>query len=180
MDNVVREILLAGGNENLLAGNFVGSVAIGNRLRLQQAQIGAAMGLGQVHGPAPFAGDHVRQIHLFLLVGAVVINRVGCAASETGIHAERHIRRRDHLRHRDRQNIRQPLTTIFRIERKALPAALFVDFIGFLEALRRRDRAIGVTGAAFLVAGMIDRVQHIRGHFGPFLENRRDHILAGV
>ena len=167
-------------DENFLAGNFVAAVTLRDRFRFQQTEIGTAMRLREVHGAAPLTGDHVRQIHLLLFVRAVVIDRVSRAARQAGIHAERHICRRDHFGNRDRETIGQPRLAIFRIKGEALPATLFVDLVCFFKALWRRHRSVGMTGAAFLVARMVDRVQDIGGHFRAFFENCRDHILRSI
>ena len=60
MDDVVREIVLTGGDENLLAGDAIGAVSLRDRLAAQHAKIGAAMRLRQVHGAGPLAGDQLR------------------------------------------------------------------------------------------------------------------------
>jgi hypothetical protein len=63
--------MLAGGDEDLLAGNLVAAVTIGYRLGAQQAEIGAAMRFGEVHGSGPCALDHPGQPCRLLVVRAV-------------------------------------------------------------------------------------------------------------
>ena len=75
VDDVVGHRMLTGGDPDLLAGDRVAAIAIGHGLGAQQAQIGAAMGLGQVHGAGPLAGDELGQIHVLLFVGTVVDQR---------------------------------------------------------------------------------------------------------
>ena len=61
VDDVVGQILVAAGDEDLGAGELVGAVGLLDRARLHQAQIGAAAGLGQAHRARPFAADHLGQ-----------------------------------------------------------------------------------------------------------------------
>ena len=62
MDDVVGEVVLAGGDEDLLPGDGVGAVRLRDGLRLDEPEIGAAMRLGQVHRAGPLAGRHLRQV----------------------------------------------------------------------------------------------------------------------
>jgi hypothetical protein len=70
VDDIVGHVVLAGRDPDLLAGNLVGAVGLRNGLGAQQAQVRAAMRLGQVHGAGPLAGDHLRQVGLLLVVAA--------------------------------------------------------------------------------------------------------------
>ena len=55
VNDVFGEILLAAGNPDLLAGDLVAAIRLGNGLGLDEAKVRAAMRLGQVHGAGPFA-----------------------------------------------------------------------------------------------------------------------------
>ena len=70
--DVLRHVVLAGGNEDLVAGDPVAAVGLRLGLRAQHAEVGAAVRLGQAHGAGPFARDELRQVQLLLLVGAVL------------------------------------------------------------------------------------------------------------
>ena len=63
MENVLGQIVLAGGDEYLGAGDPVGPVAtnlvIGLGLGADETQIGAALGLGQAHRPGPAPVDQL-------------------------------------------------------------------------------------------------------------------------
>lgn len=67
MDDVVAQVMLAGGNENLAAGDRVAAVGPGHRAGLDDAQIGAAVGFGQAHGAGPLASGKFAQVGVFLL-----------------------------------------------------------------------------------------------------------------
>ena len=86
VDDVIGKVVLAGGDENLLAGDGVGAVGLRDRAGLDEAEIGAAMGLGQAHRACPLAGGHLRQIAGLELVAAVDGQRRDRAVGEAGIH----------------------------------------------------------------------------------------------
>jgi len=71
VDDVVGHVVLTGGDKDLLACDLVTTIFLWGRFGAHQAQIGAAMWLCQVHGAGPFAGYHVGQESVFLLVRAV-------------------------------------------------------------------------------------------------------------
>ena len=131
----------------------VGAVAIGHGLRLDQAEIGAAMRLGQVHRARPFALDHLRQIGRLLLVRAMHEERRDRALRQARIHREREIGRGEIFSHDRGERHGQALPAIFGGHREADPAALAEGVIGLLEALRRRHAPVLVTRAALEVAG---------------------------
>ncbi len=93
-----------------------------HRLGAEQAEVGAAMRLGQVHGAGPFAGDHLRHIGLLLLGRAVHQNRRGRAHGEAAIHRERHVGGDLEFVDRLRERHRQALPAIFSRRRQAEPA----------------------------------------------------------
>jgi hypothetical protein len=62
MDDVVGQVMLAGRDEDLGAGDLVAAVGLLDRLGAHQAEIGAALRLGEVHGAGPFARHHLRQV----------------------------------------------------------------------------------------------------------------------
>jgi hypothetical protein len=70
MHDVLGHVVLAIGDEDLLPGNAIDGAVL-DRPRPQGADIGAGLGLCQVHGPGPFAADQLRQIGP-LLRGAAV------------------------------------------------------------------------------------------------------------
>ena len=71
VDDVVGQVVLARRDEDLGAGDRVAAVVLRLGLGLDQAEVGAAMRLGQVHRPGPAARDHVGQIFGLLLVRAL-------------------------------------------------------------------------------------------------------------
>ena len=69
-------------------GDRVGAVAVARRAGLDEAEIGAAMRLGQVHRAGPFAGRQFRQVGLLDLVVGVNQQRRRRAVGQAGIHGE--------------------------------------------------------------------------------------------
>ncbi|MCY1231912.1 hypothetical protein D9M72_443750 [compost metagenome] len=180
MDDVIRHVVFAGRDEDLLAGDLVGAVAGGHCLGAQQAEIGAAMGLGEIHRAGPGAGNHLRQIGLLLLVGSMHQDRGDRALGEAGIHGQCHVGGRHVLADGGVQRVGQALAAEFLRNGEAEPAAFAVEVEGFLEALGYADRAVVAALAAFLVAGEIDREQGFLGKLGRFADDRFDHVRRSI
>jgi hypothetical protein len=124
VDDVVRHVVFAGRDEDLLAGDLVGAVGLRDGLGAHQAEIGAAMRLGQVHRAGPFALDHVRQVCLLLLVrsmGGQGRNRTG---GQARIHGEGHVCGRGEFVEDRSQRVRQTLSAVIRISGTAFPSPL--------------------------------------------------------
>ena len=62
MDDVVGEVVLAVGDEDLLPGDAIAAVGCALGLGAQRADVGAGLRLGQLHGAHPLAGDELGQI----------------------------------------------------------------------------------------------------------------------
>ena len=129
-----------------------------------------------VHSP----GHHLRHEHLLLFGLAVHHQRRGRAHGQAAIHRKRHIGRALEFVDGLAQRHRQALPAIFRRRRKPEPAA-FGDLLeGFLETLRRRHAAVVVAGAAFEIAGAIERLQHFFAELGGLAQDRLAHVGGGV
>ncbi len=178
--DVLRKIVLAGRNENLGAGNLVAAVLLRRGLGADEAEIGAALRLGQVHRARPLAGGELGEIFLLLFVVAVDRKRAIGALRKARIHAEGHVGGGNEFVHRGVDRVRETLAAIFGFGGKADPAAFGHLPVGFLEALRRRHRAVGVALAAFLVAHAVERLQHFLAEFRAFAEDRRERFDAGI
>ena len=68
VDDVLGEIVLAVGDEDLLAVELVAAVADRLRAGAHRGEIGPRLRLGEIHGAGPFTGDHLRQIRLLQLL----------------------------------------------------------------------------------------------------------------
>ena len=179
MNDVPREILLARGDEDFRARDFVRAIAGGNRARLDEPKIGAAMGLGQAHRPRPFPGRHFRQIAVLEVFTGVGLDGPESSVCKTGIGAERHIGRADHLLDREAYRVRQALAAILWRQGKACPACLSVKIVCLLEARGCANGAV-FKGAAFDVALLIERLQNRLAKLRRLFENAGDQIGGGI
>ena len=59
MDDVIRHVMVAVGDEDFLTKDFVASVGLRFRLAAHGGQIGTGVRFGQVHGSGPNAGYHL-------------------------------------------------------------------------------------------------------------------------
>ena len=180
MDDVFRQIVLAGGDENLGAGNLVAAIGLLDGLGAQQAQIGAALRLGEIHGAGPLSRHHLRHEHLFLFGLAMHDQRRGRTHGQAAIHRKRHIGRDLKFVDRLAQRDRQPLPAIFRRRREPEPAAFGHLLESLLEAFRGGHAAVVMAGAALEIADAIERLQHFFAEFGRLAQNRLPHVGGGV
>ena len=180
VDDVGGEVVLAGGNEDLGAGDLVAAVGLLRRLAAQQPQVRAAMRLGQVHGAGPLAGDHLRQIARLQLGRAVRDQRRDRALRQPRIHGEGQVRRGQEFVDDLGEDHRQALAAELGRRRDADPATLDQLLERVAKTLRRGHPAVGVTRAAFLVARAIERGEHLFAELGGLGEDRRDDVGGGV
>ena len=180
VDDVLGEVVLARRDEDLGAGDRVGAVGVRHRLRLEEAEIRAAMRLGQVHGAGPGALDHLRQVGPLLLLGAVHHEGRDRALRQARIHAEREVRGRDEFLHHGVEGARQALAAILGRGREAHPAALRIGPVGLPEARRGGHAAVGMAGAALLVADPVQGREHLLAQPGALGDDRLDHVRGGV
>src|SRR3546814_11829615 len=82
------------------------------------------MRLSQVHGAAPFAGDHFRQIFFLLLLTALGEDRRHRALRQSIIHGEGHVRTDQIFAKSTRNNVWQALPAKFRWHGKCSPSRL--------------------------------------------------------
>ena len=75
VEDVVGEVLLAAGDEDFRAGDAVAAVAGRLGAGADEAEIGAALRLGQAHRAGPFAADQFGQIAVAQLLRAVLAAR---------------------------------------------------------------------------------------------------------
>jgi hypothetical protein len=65
VDDVLGQVVLATGDEDLGAADLVAAVGLRLGLGADDAQVGTGVRLGQAHGTGPDAGIHVRQVLSF-------------------------------------------------------------------------------------------------------------------
>jgi hypothetical protein len=181
MNDVVGHVVLAGADEDLLAGDLVGAVGLRLGLGAHQAQVGAAMRLGQAHRAGPLAADHLGQIGLLLLVGAVRVQRGIGAVRQTGVHGPGLVGRVHHLVEALVHHQRQSLAAKLGVGAQRRPAARHILGVGFLEALGRGHRMRHrVERAALAVAADVEREDHIGGKLAGLFQHRVDGVDIDV
>ncbi|MPN10000.1 hypothetical protein SDC9_157293 [bioreactor metagenome] len=171
--DVLGEVVLARADENLVAGDLVGAVSLRFGLGAQQAQVGAAVRLGQAHGAGPFTAGELGQIELLLLVRAIGVQRFVCAMRQAGVHGPRLVGAVEHFVQRRVHHERQALTAVVGVARQRWPAAFHELLVGLLEALGRRH-LVGalVERAALFVAADVEREGHVGGELAGLFQHR--------
>ena len=91
VQGIGRQVVVAPGDVDLLPGDAVAAGAVGLRLGPDLRQVAAGLGLGQAHGPGPFAGDQLRQPGLLLRRGGEAGQRLDRAGGQQGAEAEGHV-----------------------------------------------------------------------------------------
>ena len=183
VDDVLGQVVLAVGDENLLAVNAIvlaqSFIRMGHRLRLHQRQVRSRLRLGQVHGAGPGAFDHFRQIGLLQRVGAAQQQRLDRAAGEQRAQRKRQIGRLPHFHHRRRHQLGQALAAELGRELQRIPAAFDELLVRFDEALGRSDAAV-VPLRALFVARLVQRREHLGAELAALLQYLVDQLCARV
>ena len=159
VDDVVGEVVVAGGDEDLLAGDAVAAVVLRLGPGAEQADVGAGVRLGQVHGAGPLAGDELRQVGGLLRLGAVGVDRGVGAVGQRLVHDEGDVGRGVGLADGGGEDVGQALAAEGGVAVERRPAAVAHQVEGGAEAARGADDAV-LQAAALAVA---DRVQRARG-----------------
>ncbi len=171
VDDVVRQVVLARRDPDLLPRQAVAAVVLRLGPGPDQAQVGAALRLGQVHRAGPRAIDHLRQIKRLLRLRPMRRDRRDRAMGQAEIHLERHVGGGEILARREVQDRRHPLSAerLGRVHRR--PAAGAHRVIGGLEPLRRAHHPV-LEAAALPVAHRVQRRQHLRRDLPGLAEHR--------
>ena len=181
VDDVVGEVVLAGGDEDLGAGDRIAAVFVRLRLRLQQPEVGAAMRLGQAHraGPAPL--DQRPEEHLALPVLAVLDQRIGGAVRQQREVAPGQVGRVDHFLQQGAGGVRHALAAEVRRRDQPAPAAFDEGFVRLAEAGRGGDGAgRRIEAAPGFIADLVERRQHRFAEARRLVQHRVEHVAGGV
>ena len=154
MDDVVGEVMIACGDEYLGAADAVAAVVLGHGACTQQAEVGAAVGLGETHRPAPFTGCHAGKIEVFQRWIGIALQCAPGAVGQAGIEAEGEVAGADHFVDQHVQRLWQPLAAIFGIEGDAVPARRGEVVVGLLETFRGGDLAVLPLARLFIAAAI--------------------------
>ncbi len=178
MDDVLRHLVIAIGNKDLLANDAV-MIAIRFRPGLQGTEIGAGLRLSEIHRAGPTPGDQRRQIFRFLGRAAMDLQRFDGPLRQQRTEREGHVGGiPDFLQGRG-QGPGHTLAAISRIEGDRVPAGLGELPIGLGDTSRHHDLAINQANT-FLVTDGIEWRQHDRSKFGGLFQNRIAGLGAGL
>ena len=181
MDDVGHQIMLAGGNEDLGAGDGIGAIGLRFGAGLEQAEVGAAMWLGQAHGAGPLAGHQRLQKYVLLPSFAIGFQRLHRAMTEHREIAPRQIGRIHQFGQHPAQQRGHALAAMFRGIGQAGPATLDKRIEGLLESGRRGDIAGGLVEVATdLIANFVEWCQHRFGEARRFLQHRISQFTVDV
>ena len=179
VDNVLGQVVLTRRDEDFLPGQREAAVALGLGLGLDQAQIGAAMRLGQAHGAGPLARVQLGQVLILLLFGAVQVDGVVTAVAQPRVHAEGHVGRDHHFLDHELQRMRQAGAAVFRVGRQRGKAVFAVLVVGFLEPGRGPDHAV-FQRAAFTVTSLVQGQQLVLGELRGLVQHGVDQVGRGI
>ena len=179
MDDIVRHVVVAIGDENLGAGDLVGAIALRHGLGLQGVEIGTGLRFGEVHRAGPFARNELGQIERLLLVCAMDGNGLHRALRKNGAKTESHVGGVPHLLHCGGERQGQALTTMFGCCGDGAPAAIDPLAIGIGKAGGGLD-AIVSKPDAFDVAGFVQRGEHIACELCAFFEHGLDEVRRQI
>ena len=124
MDDVLGQVMLAGGDEDLGAGDRVAAFVRRHCLGADEAQVRAAVRLGQAHGAAPGAVAEAGQVGLLERLRPVQLDHRRSPVGEQRVDAEGEVGRADHLVEDHADELRQPLAAVVRRQRDAGPAGI--------------------------------------------------------
>ena len=179
MDDVVGEIVLAVGDEDLLSGDAIAAVGYALGLGAQRADVGAGLRLGQLHGAHPFARHELGQIGALELVAAMGHERVDAGHGEHGAEAKGHGCRVPHFDAGGVDGLRQILPAPLRRRGEPVPAGLRPGAVGLFPARRGGDDTV-LEGRAVAVADRVEGRKHIGCELAGLLEHRLDHVVAEI
>src|SRR5690554_1226435 len=171
VDDVLRHVVLAPGDEDLGASHAERAVVIGLGLGADNAQVGTGVGLGQVHGTGPYAGIHVGQVLLFQLLAAVGVQGQAGAGGEHRSQAEGHVGALHHFFKLGYQSLGHTHATKLRVATQAVPATFNDGLVGFLEAFRAGYFAF-IPLTTLLVRFAVQGRQYAAGDLASFFKNR--------
>ncbi|MNQ76734.1 hypothetical protein D3C85_915820 [compost metagenome] len=170
VDDVLGQVLLAAGDEDLAAADAVAAVGLGFGPGADDPQVGAGMGLGQAHGTGPAAFVHGRQVGVFQCLAGMRVDRQAGAGTQRRIQGEAGIGGVEHLLEGYREHLGHAHAAVGRVAGQADPAALDIGGVSLLEAGRGMYLA-GDPLCALLVAAAVERGDQAAGDLGRLFKN---------
>ena len=177
VDDVVGQIVLAVGDEDLLTPDPVGAVTHGLGPTGEGPHIRPGLRLGQVHGASPLAGEHAGEVEVLLLGRAMVLEGVDGALGQQGAQGEGHVGAGQHLLDDDGHRPREAPAPVAGVEGDGPEAGGHILLVGRLEPFRGGDRGVVIADRPGLVAHPVEGSHHL-GHEPPHLGHDLGHEVG--
>jgi hypothetical protein len=177
--DIVRRVVVAPGDEDLLAVQTIAAFAIGLGPSGHRGQVRTGLRFGQVHGAGPFAGHQLGQDQPLLALGPVQVQGLDRRLGQHRAEAEGHVRRMHHLEHGQLHGLGQALAAVLGIGRQRVPAPGHEGPVGVGQAGRRIDLAVLELGADLVGLAVEGRQLVLRELAGGF-QHGHDRIAVQV
>ncbi len=179
VDDILRHVVLAVGDEDFLAEEAVGSILCAFRSGLDCAEVGAGLRLGEVHRPGPPAADHRSEINVGELARAVRFQRPNGALGQERAQGEGHRRAVPDFGAGDVDEMRQPHAPEFRRRRDAAPARVRPTPVYVGEAVRHRHKSVFVARARE-IASAVERRDFVGGEAPCLCDDGRNGVPVEI
>ena len=181
MDDVVGHVVFAPRDVDLLAGDPPGAIRGLNCAGSQRTNIATGIGLGEIHGAGPFAGNELTKVRLFLRLRSVCMQSIDCTLCEHWAQGKGHVGRLEQFSHRRTGEMRETATAVFGVERNASPPTLGECLIRRPKSAWRCDRGVGgVDSESFSVAHLVGWRPGVGDETGELIEEPRDRVDIGM
>ena len=161
VDDVVGQVVLAVGDEDLLAADAPGAVTGRHRSGADGTEVGTGVGLGQVHGAGPFPTDELGQEGGLEVRTGMGEQEVDRSLGEPRAQGERQAGRGHQLGDDGRHQTWKLAAAVVGWEGQGSPPGGHVATVRLGEAWRRGDRAVVVAPAVVAVADPVERGDHL-------------------
>jgi hypothetical protein len=181
VDDVVRHVVLAVGDEDLLPEQPVASVVLRHGARAHQREVGSGLGLGQVHRAGPLARHQARQVARLLLRRPGGEQGLDGPVGEQRAQREAQVGAVEHFVAGGADQLGQALPSMLLRVLQPLPAALGETRVGLAKARRGAHRAV-VPGRGPGIAATVQRRHDLAREPRALVEHRRGRlgIRAGL
>ncbi|MNG00484.1 hypothetical protein D3C84_834210 [compost metagenome] len=170
MDDVLGQVLLTAGDEDLGAADRVTAVRLGLGLGADDAEVGAGVRLGQAHGAGPAAFVHRRQVGGAQLGAGVGVYGQAGTGGQRGVEGEAGVGGVEHFLELHGEHLRHAHAGEIRVAGETHPTTFDIGGVGLLETGRSGHHAIAPLRALFVTAA-VERGDELPGDLGRFFQN---------
>ena len=179
VDDVLSHIVLAVGDEDFGAADFVAAIGLGAGLAAHLRQVRAGLRLGQVHRACPFAAGEFFQVLGFEGIATGGEQRFNRPVGEHGAQGKAQAGTVQHFvascAYGFGQTLAAPVGAVF----QPLPAALHKLLVGLLEAGGGGNAAVGKAGG-LVVAYCVQGGDHFFAELGAFFQYGGGSVQTGI